>query len=41
MASGATLAPQMEQPDPRPMGALVVYPPKTNQLPRVGSGAAE
>ena len=40
MASGATPAPQTEQPDPRLMGARAAHP-KTNQLPGVGAGAAE
>jgi hypothetical protein len=41
MASGATSAPQTKLLDPRLTGTWVAHPPKTNQLPRVRSEAAE
>jgi hypothetical protein len=41
MALGAALASHMELLDPPIDGRLGSTPPKINQLPRVGSGAAE
>jgi hypothetical protein len=40
MASGAALAPRWSSLTPRPTSAWVAHTPKTNKLPRVGSGAA-
>jgi hypothetical protein len=40
-ASGAVLAPQTKQPDPSIDGRSGNVPPKTNQLPGVGAGAAK